>query len=68
MILTKIIDFVKAHFYDIILFIIVALLVMLSFATGYITAKYQSKEPIQIKTSNSKLQVTNNIKILNTKF
>jgi hypothetical protein len=30
------------------LFIIVALLIMLAFTAGYITAKYQSKEPIKI--------------------
>ena len=48
LILTKIKDFVKDHFYDIMLFIIIALLIMLAFAVGYITAKYQSKEPIQI--------------------
>ena len=46
--LAEIKDFVKAHFNDIMLFIIVALLIMLAFAVGYITAKYQSKEPIQI--------------------
>jgi hypothetical protein len=52
-ILSKIVSFVK-HFYhrnvyDIILFIIVVLLIMLSFASGYITAKYQMKEPIKIE-------------------
>jgi hypothetical protein len=46
--LTKISEFVKAHFNDIILFIIVALLIMLAFATGYITAKSQLKTPIQV--------------------
>jgi hypothetical protein len=46
--LAEIRDFVKAHFSDIILAIIVALLVMLSFATGYIIAKYQNKTPIQV--------------------
>ena len=46
--LAKIKDFVKPHFNDIILFIVIVLLVMLAFASGYITAKYQSKEPIQI--------------------
>jgi len=46
--IAKIKDFVKAHFYDIILFIIVALLMMASFAAGFITAKYGSKEPIKI--------------------
>ena len=47
--LTKISEFVKAHFSDIMLFIIVTLAILLSFAAGYITAKYQSKEPIQIQ-------------------
>jgi len=52
--LSEIRDFVKAHLNDIILFIIVALLIMLSFAIGYITAKYRSKAPISIE------QTTNN--------
>jgi len=47
-ILSKIITFVKSNFNDIMLFIIVVLLIMLSFAAGYIIAKYQLKEPIQI--------------------
>ena len=47
--LAEIRDFVKAHLSDIILFIIVALLILLAFAAGYITAKYQSKEPITIE-------------------
>ena len=50
--LTKISDFVKAHFNDTMLFIIVALLIMFSFAAGFITAKYQSKTPIQIEQRN----------------
>jgi len=49
-ILTKFLSFVKSHFNDIILFIIVALLILLAFAAGYITAKYQSKEPIKIES------------------
>ena len=49
--IAKISDFVKAHFYDIMLFIIVVLLILLSFATGFIVAKYQTKQPIQIETS-----------------
>lgn len=48
-ILSKIISFVKSRFNDIMLFIIVALLILLSFAAGYITATYQSKEPIKIE-------------------
>ena len=46
--LSEIREFVKEHFHDIMLFIIVVLLVMLAFAVGYITAKYQLKEAIQI--------------------
>ena len=47
--IAKIRDFVKAHFYDIMLFIIVGLLMMFSFAIGFIVAKYTSKEPIKIE-------------------
>jgi len=60
--LSKLQGFVKSYFYDIILVIIVGLLVMLSFATGYIFAKYQSKEPIrleQIQNANTKMQNDN---------
>jgi len=46
--LAKIKDFVKLHFSEAILFIVIVLLMMLAFAAGYITAKYQIKEPIQI--------------------
>ncbi len=46
--LPEINEFVKAHFYDIILFVIVVLLILLAFAVGYIIAKYQLKEPMQI--------------------
>jgi len=46
--LSEIRDFVKARFYDIILFIIVVLLILLAFAAGYITAKYGSRPPIEI--------------------
>lgn len=46
--LSEIKEFVKAKFYDIMLFIIVVLLLLLAFAAGYITAKYYSKEPIQV--------------------
>ncbi len=46
--LSKIQGFVKDNFNNIILFIIVVLLLLLAFATGYITAGYQSKEPIQV--------------------
>lgn len=46
--LAEIKEFVKAHFSDIMLFIIIVLLVLFAFASGYITAKYQLKEPVQI--------------------
>lgn len=51
-ILAEIKDFVKARFYDIMLSIIVALFILLAFAAGYITAKYQEKQPIQIQQQN----------------
>ncbi|MCX6722806.1 MAG: hypothetical protein NT094_01910 [Candidatus Staskawiczbacteria bacterium] len=41
-------NFLKTHFNDIILFIIVVLLIMLAFASGYIVAKQQTKTPIQV--------------------
>jgi len=47
--LAEIKNFVKIKFNDIMLFIIIALLVMLSFAVGYITAKNEIKEPIRIE-------------------
>jgi len=47
--LSEIKGFVKGKFYDIMLVVIVVLLLLLAFAVGYITAKYQSKEPIQIQ-------------------
>ena len=50
--LSEIKGFVKSHFSDIMTFIIVVLLIMLAFAVGYITAKYQSKEPIKIEYKN----------------
>ena len=49
--IAKISNFVKAHFNNIILVIIVALLILLSFACGYIMAKREQKQPIQIESS-----------------
>ncbi|MFA4998556.1 MAG: hypothetical protein WC514_00825 [Candidatus Paceibacterota bacterium] len=46
--LSKIIQFVKAHLDDIILVTGVVLVSLLSFLAGYITAKQQQKEPIKI--------------------
>ena len=51
--IAKIKDFVKARFSDIILVIIIVLLMLLSFASGYIVARYQSKEPIKIEQSGT---------------
>ena len=51
--IAKISNFVKTHFNDIILFIVVALLVLLSFAIGFLMAKEQQKQPIRIESSNA---------------
>jgi hypothetical protein len=51
--LTKILEFVKAHINDIILFIIVALLILFSFAMGYLLGKHQLKTPIHIEQSTN---------------
>jgi hypothetical protein len=50
--ITKIKEFVKEHFSNIMLFIIIVLLILLSFALGYIVAKNTLKEPIIIENSN----------------
>lgn len=42
----------QEHQERIILFIIVVLISLLSFAVGYITAKLQEKEPLRIETKN----------------
>jgi hypothetical protein len=47
--ISQIKDFIKKHFSDIILFIIIVLLMMLSFAVGYLIAENQLKEPLQIE-------------------
>jgi hypothetical protein len=47
--LTKIIEFVKSHLDDIILLIGVILISLLSFATGFISARQQEKEPIKVE-------------------
>lgn len=49
--IAKIVEFVKAYEADIILAAGVVLISFLSFAVGYITAKEQLKEPIQIEKS-----------------
>lgn len=50
--LSKISDFVKLNKNDIILFIGVILISLLSFAIGYIIAKEESKEPLQFEAIN----------------
>jgi len=47
--LSKIKQFVKAHQEDIILFIGIVLISLLSFAIGFIVAKNQEKEPLRIE-------------------
>jgi len=49
MILSKILQFVKAHADTIILAVVTMLFILFSFATGYIIAKYQDRPPIQIE-------------------
>lgn len=49
MILAKLSEFVKVHIDAIMLMAIVMLFILLSFAFGYIIAKYQDREPIQIE-------------------
>lgn len=47
--LSRVIQFVKEHQSDIILLIGVILISLLSFATGYIVAKTQEKEPLRFE-------------------
>ena len=49
--LAKISQFVKVHRVNIVIFILVVLSILLSFAFGFITAKYQEKPKIQINTN-----------------
>ncbi len=48
-IISKIVQFVKSRSGDIILIIIVALISLLSFGSGFLVAKYQEKEPLKIE-------------------
>jgi lipopolysaccharide/colanic/teichoic acid biosynthesis glycosyltransferase len=52
LILSKIHNFVKSYFLDILLVIIVILLCLLSFSIGFIMAKYQNKKPIKFEQTN----------------
>jgi len=47
--ITKLKEFVKRHQTDIILFTMVTLISLLSFAAGYITAKLSEKEPLKFE-------------------
>lgn len=53
--LTKTKELVNKHKNDILLTILIILISMLSFASGFITAKYQAKEPIVIEENSSAL-------------
>lgn len=54
--IAKISNFVKNNFNDIMLIIVVALLILLSFAIGFIMAKEQNKQPIQFIEPVSKIR------------
>jgi len=51
--LSKLADFVKSHFSDIILATVVFLAVLLAFAFGFVVAKYQEKTPILIEQTTN---------------
>jgi len=51
--LSQIKVFVKNHLNQILLAGMVALVSLFSFAAGYLTAKYQEKEPIRIESSEN---------------
>jgi NADH:ubiquinone oxidoreductase subunit 3 (subunit A) len=51
--LKKIKEFIKEHWEEIILVIGVILISLLSFAIGYIVAKQEEKQPIQIEYESS---------------
>jgi hypothetical protein len=53
MLLERVKEFLKNHSEEIILVIGVILISLLSFAIGYITAKEEQKQPIQIEYENS---------------
>jgi len=49
----KIVQLVKARFNDIMFIIIIVLLILLAFASGFIVAKNQLKQPIVIENGNT---------------
>ncbi len=51
--LPEIKTFVKTHFNDIMLVIVVVLLCLLSFAVGFLSARHQEKEPIKFEMNNN---------------
>ncbi len=44
-------EFIKNNINNVILFIIVVLFILLSFASGYMIGEYQQREPIIIESS-----------------
>ena len=52
-ILAKILQFVKTHIDAILLLLIIMLFVLVSFASGYIIAKYQDRAPILINQDSA---------------
>jgi len=57
--LTKLKEFFKKYQAEIILVIGVILISFLSFAIGYIVAKQEEKEPIQIEMTNDQFLISN---------
>lgn len=57
--LAKLLQLIKRYQTDIILLIGVILVSLLSFAMGYILAKYQEKEPIRFEKTNEQRTMSN---------
>ena len=56
---TKILDFVKENQDKIVLVVCIVLIALLSFSLGYIFARTQEKQPIQIIEGQSLIQIQN---------
>jgi len=54
---TKILDFVKENQDKIVLVVCIVLIALLSFSLGYIFARAQEKQPIQIIEGQSLIQI-----------
>jgi multisubunit Na+/H+ antiporter MnhC subunit len=54
--LSKLSQFVKDHYQDLILTLMVLLISLFSFGLGYLAAKYQEKETIKIEFRDKSIQ------------